>query len=92
MRPGFDFRKGFGEAEIEGFNFFGNMAIPVSDKTEFYAFGRRNFRDTNAYAFTKNDGERVVESVYPGGYTPRITLNIIDNSLAAGFRTETGSG
>ncbi len=92
LRPGFDFRKGFGEAEIEGFNFFGNMAIPVSDKTEFYAFGGRNYRDTDAYAFTRNDGERVVESVYPGGYTPRITSNIIDNSLAAGFRTETASG
>jgi iron complex outermembrane receptor protein len=92
LRPGFDFRKGFGEAEIEGFNFFGNMAVPVSDKTEFYAFGGRNYRDTDAYAFTRNDGERVVESVYPGGYTPRITSNIIDNSLAAGFRTETASG
>lgn len=92
LRPGYDFRKGFGEAEIQGFNFFGNMAIPVSDKTEFYAFGGRNYRDTDAYAFTRNDGERVVESVYPGGYTPRITSNIIDNSIAAGFRTETVSG
>ncbi|WP_426064821.1 TonB-dependent receptor [Flavobacterium sp. DSP2-3-1] len=92
LRPGYDFRKGFGEAEIQGFNFFGNMAIPVSDKTEFYAFGGRNYRDTDAYAFTRNDGERVVESVYPGGYTPRITSNIIDNSIAAGFRTETASG
>ena len=92
LRPGYDFRKGFGEAEIQGFNFFGNMAIPVSDKTEFYAFGGRNYRDTDAYAFTRNDGERVVESVYPGGYTPRITSNIIDNSIAAGFRTETTSG
>jgi len=92
LRPGFDFRKGFGEAEIEGFNFIGNMAIPVSDKTQFYAFGGRNYRNTDAYAFTRNDGERVVESIYPGGYTPRITSNIIDNSLAAGFRTETASG
>lgn len=92
LRPGYDFRKGFGEAAIDGFNFMGNMVIPVSHKTEFYAFGGRNYRDTDAYAFTRNDGERVVESVYPGGYTPRITSNIIDNSIAAGFRTETASG
>lgn len=92
LRPGFDFRKGFGEAAIEGFNLFGNLAIPISDKTEFYAFGGRNFRDTDAYAFTRNGGARVVESVYPGGYTPRITSNILDNSLAVGFRTETASG
>jgi iron complex outermembrane receptor protein len=92
LRPGFDFRKGFGEASIDGFNFLGNILIPVSDKTEFYAFGGRNYRDTDAYAFTRNDGERVVESIYPGGYTPRITSNILDNSIAAGFRTQTSSG
>jgi iron complex outermembrane receptor protein len=92
LRPSYDFRKGFGEASIDGFNFMGNMVIPVSNKTEFYAFGGRNYRDTDAYAFTRNDGARVVESVYPGGYTPRITSNITDNSIAAGFRTKTDSG
>ena len=92
LRPGYDFRKGFGEAGIQGFNFMGNLAIPVSDHSEFYAFGGRNYRDTDAYAFTRNGGERVVESIYPGGYTPRITSNIIDNSIAAGFKTKTASG
>ncbi|PXY40701.1 TonB-dependent receptor [Flavobacterium cheongpyeongense] len=92
LRPGFDFRKGFGEAEIQSFNLFGNLSIPISEKTEFYAFGGRNFRDTDAYAFTRNSGPRVVEEIYPGGYTPRITSNIIDNSFAAGFRTQTSGG
>ncbi|RTY95230.1 TonB-dependent receptor [Flavobacterium sp. GT3R68] len=92
LRPGYDFRKGFGEASIVGFNVMANMAIPVTTNTEFYAFGGRNYRDTDAYAFTRNDGERVVESIYPGGYTPRITSNIIDNSFAAGFRTKTANG
>lgn len=92
LRPGFDFRKGFGEAEIQGVNLFVNLAIPISDKTQFYAFGGSNFRDTDAYAFTRNDGERVVESIYPGGYTPRITSKINDNSFAAGIRTETSGG
>jgi iron complex outermembrane receptor protein len=92
LRPGFDFRKGFGEAAIQGLNLFGNLVLPISDKTEFYAFGGRNFRDTDAYAFTRNDGERVVESIYPGGYTPRITSEIVDNSIAAGIRTKYASG
>ena len=92
LRPGFDFRKGFGEAEIFSANFMANLAVPITDKIEFYAFGGRNFRDTDAYAFTRNDGARVVESIYPGGFTPRITSNIIDNSIAAGFRTNTTSG
>lgn len=92
LRPAFDFRKGFGEAAIDGFNFFGNVAIPVSDNTEIYAFGGRNYRDTDAFAFTRNGGERVVESIYPNGFTPRITSIITDNSVSAGIRTEMPSG
>lgn len=92
LRPSYDFRKGFGDAEIQGVNLFANLAIPISDKTEFYAFGGSNFRNTDAYAFTRNDGERVVEEIYPGGYTPRITSKINDNSIAAGIRTETSGG
>lgn len=92
LRPGFDFRKGFGEAEILSANIMANLSIPICDKLDFYAFGGRNYRDTDAYAFTRNDGERVVESIYPGGFTPRITSNIIDNSFAAGFKRKSDSG
>ncbi len=93
LRPGFDFRRGFGEASIDGFNVFGNLAIPVSEKSEVYAFGGRNYRDTDAFAFTRNNPtERNVVSIYPDGFTPRITSIITDNSFAAGFRTETDSG
>ncbi len=93
LRPGFDFRRGFGEAAIDGFNFFGNVMVPVSEKSQFYAFGGRNYRDTDAYAFTRNNPTaRNVVSIYPDGFTPRITSIITDNSVAAGFRTETESG
>jgi iron complex outermembrane receptor protein len=92
LRPGFDFRKGFGEAEIKSFNVMANLKVPVTDKIDFYAFGGRNDRNTDAYAFTRNDGPRVVEAIYPGGYTPRITSNIVDNSIALGLKTETNSG
>jgi len=91
LRPGYDFRRGFGEAAIEGFNIFGNVSFPVSEKTEVYAFGGRNYRDTDAYAFTRNDGERVVESIYPNGFNPRITTLITDNSYAVGVRSELGN-
>ncbi|WP_239524910.1 TonB-dependent receptor [Leptobacterium flavescens] len=93
LRPGFDFRRGFGEAAIDGFNFFVNAAIPLSERTEVYAFGGRNYRDTDAFAFTRNNPtERNVLSIYPNGFTPRITSNIIDNSASVGVRTETNSG
>ncbi|WP_264521355.1 TonB-dependent receptor plug domain-containing protein [Flavobacterium sp. N1994] len=88
LRPGFDFRKGFGEAEIKSYNVMFNMQVPLAEKLDFYAFGGRNDRNTDAYAFTRNDGPRVVESIYPGGYTPRITSKIVDNSIAFGFKTE----
>lgn len=90
LRPGFDFRKGFGEAEIKSYNLMANLQIPISKSIDFYAFGGRNDRNTDAYAFTRNDGERVVESIYPGGYTPRITSKIIDNSAAFGFKAKAG--
>ena len=93
FRPGYDFRKGFGEASMDSYNFTANIAIPISEKTSFYTFAGRNYRDTDAYAFTRNSGNaNVVESVYPGGYTPRITSIILDNSITAGVRTETESG
>lgn len=93
LRPGFDFRKGFGEASMDSFNFTANMELPVSEKTKIYAFAGKNYRDTDAYAFTRNSpAPNVVESVYPGGYTPRITSIINDNSMTAGIKTTTDSG
>ena len=92
LRPGFDFRRGFGEAAIDGFNLMLNASVPLSDNSELYAFGGRNYRDTDAYAFTRNGGNRVIPSIYPNGFTPRITSNIIDNSFSAGFRTELENG
>jgi iron complex outermembrane receptor protein len=93
LRPGFDFRRGFGEAAIDGFNFFGNVMVPVTEKSQFYAFGGRNYRDTDAFAFTRNNPtERNVVSIYPDGFTPRITSIITDVSVATGFRTKTDNG
>ena len=92
LRPGFDFRRGFGEAAIDGFNLMVNASVPISDNSEVYAFGGRNYRDTDAYAFTRNGGNRVIPSIYPNGFTPRITSNIIDNSFSAGFKTELANG
>ncbi|NER11199.1 iron complex outermembrane recepter protein [Muriicola jejuensis] len=92
LRPAFDFRKGFGEAAIDGFNFMVNAVVPLGDKADFYAFGGRNYRDTDAYAFTRNGGARVIPSIYPDGFTPRITSNITDNAITAGFRTELNNG
>ena len=87
LRPGATFRRGFGEAEITGFAGFFNSSIPVGDDTEFYLFGGRNYRDTDAFAFTRNAGDdRAVPSIFPEGFTPRITSIITDNSISGGVR------
>ncbi|MFD2541584.1 TonB-dependent receptor domain-containing protein [Lacinutrix gracilariae] len=96
LRPGFSWRKGYGSAGVDGFNFMINAAVPVGDNTEIYAFGGRNFRDTNAYAFSRDsfdDGDnRTVPSLYPDGFTPRITSNITDVSVSAGVRHKMSNG
>jgi iron complex outermembrane receptor protein len=96
LRPGFSWRKGYGSAGLDGFNFMVNAAVPVDDNTEIYAFGGRNFRDTNANAFSRDsfdDGDnRSVPSLYPNGFTPRITSNITDVSVSAGVRHKMANG
>lgn len=94
LRPGQSFRKGFGTAAIQGFNVFANASIPLNDKTKFYVFGGRNYRDTDAYAFTRkgNDLRKNVPSIYPNGFTPRITSIILDKSVSTGFKTTLASG
>lgn len=91
LRPGWSWRKGYGSAAVDGFNFMINSAIPIGKKTEFYAFGGRNYKDTDAYAFSRGsfagDGDnRAVPSLYPDGFTPRITSIIKDVSGSAGIR------
>ena len=96
LRPGFSWRKGYGTAAVDGFAFLVNSALPLGDRTEVYAFGGRSFRDTDAYAFSRDgfaDGDnRAVPSLYPNGFTPRITSNISDVSATAGVRHSLGDG
>ncbi len=96
LRPGFAWRQGYGSAAVDGFNFMINSAMPMGENTEVYAFGGRAFRDTDAFAFTRgsfNDGDnRAVPSLYPDGFTPRITSIITDVSASAGIRHTMDNG
>lgn len=96
LRPGFDWRKGYGSAAVDALNFMGNASFSLSDKTEIYAFGGRNYRDTNANAFSRDsytDGDnRSVPSLYPNGFTPQITSEIIDASISTGIKYKMNNG
>ncbi|MEP6645578.1 MAG: TonB-dependent receptor [Saprospiraceae bacterium] len=96
LRPGWSWRKGYGSASIDGFNFMINSSVPVGEMTEVYAFGGRNFRDTDAFAFSRGgfaDGDnRAVPSLYPNGFTPHITSLITDVSASGGIRHTMANG
>ncbi len=97
LRPGFDWRKGYGSAAVDQFQFMVNGAFPLSDNTELYAFGGRSDRDTDAFAFTRGapgvDGDdRSVESLYPQGFSPHITSVIVDNAFTGGIRHDLNNG
>ncbi|MEL6924444.1 MAG: TonB-dependent receptor, partial [Bacteroidota bacterium] len=97
LRPGFSWRRGYGSAAADQFTFMLNAAMPLSDKTELYTYGGRSFRDTDAFAFSRGapgpDGDsRAVPSIYPNGFTPHITSEIIDNSLTSGIRHDFDNG
>ncbi len=88
LRPGASFRSKFGEAAIDAFQAFVNAEYPVSDNTTLYAFGGTSTKDTDAFAFDRSfDSERNVQSIYPNGFTPRITSIIEDRSISAGVRS-----
>jgi len=96
LRPGFSWRKGYGSAGIDGFNFMVNASLPINDNTEVYAFGGRNFRNTDAYAFSRSSFDsgdnRTVASIHPNGFTPRITSIITDVSVSAGVKHKLDNG
>ena len=97
LRPGFVWRQGYGSAAVDQFQFMVNGAMPLSDNTELYLFGGTGDRDTDAFAFSRGapgaDGDdRAVASLYPNGFTPRITSVIDDNSMTAGIRHDLANG
>ena len=96
LRPGFSWRKGYGSAAVDQFTFMVNSAMPLGENTEFYAFGGRSYRDTDAFAFSRSsfaDGDnRAVPSIHPNGFTPHITSIIGDASASAGIRHNMENG
>lgn len=89
IRPGTSAREKFGQAGVKNVSLFFNAKIPIYKKTELYANGGFNHKNTEAYAFTRNsESERNVLEIYPLGFNPLITSTILDNSLSFGMITE----
>ncbi len=82
------YRRQFGDAALQNAALVLNSSAPLGGSSSFYAFGGLNFRDTDAYAWTRDpDSDRNVPAIYPDGFDPRILSSISDRSLSAGVRT-----
>lgn len=88
FRNGTSIREKYGQASIQNVSLFFNTEIPIYNNSKIYANGGFNYKNTEAYAFTRNpQSERNVLELYPNGFNPLITSNIIDNSFSFGLMT-----
>jgi iron complex outermembrane receptor protein len=86
------YRRQFGDAQQDNFSAFFNAAVPLKGSAEFYSFGGYNFRQGDAYAWTRDAGDdRNVPALYPNGFDPHILSNITDKSMSAGVRGQIGN-
>ena len=89
LRPGTVHREKYGQAAIKSVSMFFNSEIPIYKNTKLYTNGGFNYKNTEAYAFTRNpSSERNVLGIYANGFNPLITSNILDNSFSLGIITE----
>ncbi len=57
MYPGQVYRRQFGDAALDNFAMYFNAGIPINSNASFYAFGGLNYRDTDAFAYTRDAGD-----------------------------------
>ena len=88
IRPATLARDKYGQAAVKNVSFFLNAEIPIDIRTKFYINGGVNYKNTEAFAFSRRaNTARNVLDIYPNGFDPLITSNIIDNSASIGLLT-----
>ena len=86
------YRRQFGDASLDNFGTFLNSRVSLAEDVAFYAFAGYNFRQTDAFAWSRDPGSpRNVDAIYPNGFDPRILSDITDRSLTAGVRARLGA-
>ncbi len=87
-----DFRKKFGEASNYGPSIYLNSSFGINDKWSIYSFGGFNFRNTDAFAYTRDAGSaRNVTAIYPDGFDPHIQSKIYDANYSLGTKGKLGT-
>ncbi|MFP5390610.1 MAG: TonB-dependent receptor plug domain-containing protein [Gammaproteobacteria bacterium] len=71
--------------------FWWNAALPVTQGSEFYAFGGVSKRTGDSGGFYRSAGDgRTVPALYPNGFLPNIVTTVKDASVAFGYRRDLG--
>ncbi len=84
-----DYNMRVGQSQLRGGQFFANMAYPLGENMEFYAFGGVGYRAGESGCFYRLPSQsRTTTSIYLNGTVPRINSNISDKSIAGGIRGE----
>ena len=78
-----------GDADTQDGGLFLNLAKPVTDAMEVYAFGGGTLRSGESAGFFRRAlDDRTVRAIYPNGFLPLIGTKISDFSGVAGLRGE----
>lgn len=84
-------RREYGDPKVSNLSGYLNSKFALSDRSHVYVFGGANKRQGDAYAWTRfADDDRNVPAIYPNGFDPIITSDIVDVSAVAGVRTKLG--
>ncbi|QDA61322.1 TonB-dependent receptor [Hymenobacter jejuensis] len=84
-------RREYGDPQISNASAYINSKFALSDKAHIYVFGGGNKRKGDAYAWTRFAGDdRNVPAIYPNGFDPIITSDIVDASGVVGVHTALG--
>ena len=87
-----DFNMRIGQSDLKSIQLFANMAIPINENHEFYAFGGYGKRKGNAAGFFRRPNQsRTYTGIFINGFLPEIHSDVIDASAAAGLRGKVGS-
>ncbi|MDB4107556.1 TonB-dependent receptor [Bacteroidia bacterium] len=85
-----EYRFKVGTAKLREAKTFLNMAVPINDNTEVYAFGGLGSRQGLAYGFLREPHRpKANTAANPDGFLPGIQSDITDKSIAFGIRTKT---
>lgn len=86
-----DFSMRVGQSQLRNGKFFANMALPLNEDLEFYAFGGISYRAGNSGGFYRRpEQSRGYTGLYPSGFLPEINSDVKDKSVAFGIRGKYG--